>query len=120
MPNPTLIHPKTVKLEHYLKIVDTYIAAGCPPSFIPEPVFGEYRPDAYMIDRKKNPVCIEVQLTPISTKKMQTKIEQFVNTYNKEHNATTLLLVSDNRYDKITMPKGFTLQRVNIPKEIYT
>lgn len=103
-----------------MKIVDVYIAAGCPEKFIPEPTFGEYRPDAYMIDRKGDPACIEVQITPISTKKMQLKIDQFVSSFGKEHNAKVFLLVSDNNYGKIEMPKGFKLKRIGMPKEIYT
>jgi hypothetical protein len=81
---------------------------------------GNYRPDVYMKDRKNNPVCVEIQLTHISAKKMQTKIDQFVSEYNKEHDAKIMLLVTDNNYDKIKMPDGFNLVRLPIPKEPYT
>lgn len=120
MPNPTLIHPKTVKIDHFLKIVDVFLASGCPATFLPEPVFGEYRPDVYMKDSKNVPMCVEVQLTPISTKKMQTKIDQWVAMNDLEHDAKHLLLVSNNNYDKVKVPEGFKLLRAAIPKEIYT
>lgn len=120
MPNPTLIHPKTVKIDHYLKIVDVFIAAGCPETFLPEPVFGEYRPDAYLKDNKDNPICVEVQLTPISTKRMQSKIDQFECEFGREHDAKIMLLVSNNNYDKVKVPDGFKLARISVPKEVYT
>lgn len=119
MPNPTLIHPRSVKLNHYLKMVDFFIHAGMPKDFLLEPVFGEYRPDAYMRDSKGNPICVEMQLTPISTKKMQTKLEQFVGSFRKEHDAKVMILCSDSSYDKVKIPEGFHLIRLPIPKEPY-
>lgn len=120
MPNPTLIHPRTVKIDHYLKIVDVFISSGCPTTFLPEPTFGEYRPDAYLKDRNDTPICVEVQLTPISTKKMQHKIDQFEYEFGKEHDSKIILLVSDNKYDKVKIPDGFKLARISVPKEVYT
>ena len=120
MPNPTLIHPRTVKIDHYLKIVDVFIATGYPEVFVPEPKLGDYNPDAYFKDRNGNPLCVEVQLTPISTKKMQTKIDQFVGTYGTEHDSKTIFLVSNSSYDKVKVPSGFQLMKAAVPKEIYT
>lgn len=120
MPNPTLIHPRTVKLNHYLKIVDFFIHAGMPAEFLPEPTLGEYRPDAYMKDSKGNPICVELQLTQISTKKMQQKVEQFVGTFGKEHDSKVMMLCSDNQYDKIKMPTGFHLINLPVPREVYS
>jgi hypothetical protein len=120
MPNPTLIHPRSVKIDHHLKLVDFYINAGCPSEFLPEPVFGCYRPDVYMKDSKGNAICVEVQLTAISTKKMTTKIEQFVASHGREHDAKVMILCTDNSYNKITMPKGFHLVRMNVPPEVYS
>lgn len=119
MPNPTVIHPRTVKLNHYLKLVDLYIHLGCPQVYIPEPNFKEYLPDVYMKDLKGNPICVEVQLTQISSKKMQKKLDQFVSSYGKEHDARILLLVSDSPY-KIQVPKGFNVHTIPVPKEVYT
>ncbi len=117
MPNPTVIHPRTVKIDHYLKIVDFYIHTGCPEIFDVEPRFGEYNPDVYMKDRQGNSICVEIQLTPISTKKMQSKIDEFVSTYKKEHDAKIMLLVSNNSYDKVIMPDGFHLVKLPMPEE---
>jgi hypothetical protein len=120
MPNPTLIHPRSIKLDHYLKIVDFYVHTGCPPEFIPEPNWKSYKPDAYMKDRKNNNICVEVQITPISTKKMQTKIDQFVSTHKKEHDARIMLLVSNQEYPKVKIPSSFKLIRIPLPVEPYT
>lgn len=120
MPNPTLLHPRSIKIDHYLKIVDFYIHTGCPETFVPEPNFKGYKPDVYMKDLKGNPICVEIQITPISTKKMQSKMDEFVSTYKKEHDATIMLLVSNNIYDKITIPDNFKLVRLPMPKEPYT
>lgn len=120
MPNPTLIHPRTVKIDHYLKIVDFYIYSGCPKVFLTEPKFGDYNPDVYMKDKKGNSICVEVQLTPISTKKMQTKIDEFTAEFGKTHDARIIALVSNNSYSKIKIPEGFKLVKIPIPKEPYT
>ena len=121
MPNPSLIHPRTVKITHYLKIVDFYITYGCPDMFVPEPVLGEYLPDVYMRDGNNVPYCVEIQLTPISHAKMQKKIDSFVKTYKQKlHDAKTFLLVTDNRYDRLEIPSEFTIERMTVPKEVYT
>lgn len=120
MPNPTLIHPKSNKIDHSLKIVDFYIHMKCPKVFLVEPKFGEYEPDVYMKDVKGDAICVEVQLTPLSTKKMQTKIDQFTSTFGKEHDAKIMILVSDNNYFNVKMPTDFKLLRFPLPKEPYT
>lgn len=119
MPNPAILHHRSVKLEHYLKIVDFYIHTGCPKHFTPEPNWKIYKPDVYMKDRMGNDICVEIQITHISTKKVQTKIEQFVSTYGTEHSARVMLLVTNNSYDKVVMPSGFSLIRLPLPKEPY-
>lgn len=72
-----------------------------------------------MKDRKGNAICVEIQITPISTKKMQKKIDEFVSTYKKEHDAKIMLLVSNQGYPKIKMPSGFKLIRIPLPQEPY-
>jgi hypothetical protein len=119
MPNPTLIHPKGIKIDHYLKIVDFFIHVGCPPVFVPEPNYKNYKPDVYMHDAKGNPICVEIQITPISSKKMQKKVDEFVSTYKKEHDAKIMLLVTNNAYDSVKMPPTFQLIKIPIPKEPY-
>jgi hypothetical protein len=120
MPNPAILHHRSVKLEHYLKIVDFFIHVGCPEDFIPEPNWKEYKPDVYMKDRMGNPICVEIQITPISNKKLQTKIDQFVSSHSHEHKARVFLLVTDNSYEKVIMPDGFKLIRLPLPNEPYT
>jgi hypothetical protein len=119
MPNPAVMHHRSIKIDHHLKIVDFFIHAGCPTMFLIEPKFGEYEPDVYMKDLKGNSICVEVQLTPISTKKMQKKVEQFLSSFGKEHDAKVMLLVSNNEYGKVTMPEGFQLLKIPMPKEPY-
>lgn len=119
MPNPSLIHPRSVKIDHHLKVMDFYIHSGCPEHFIIEPKFDIYNPDVYMKDRKGNAICVEVQLTLISTKKMQTKVDQFASTFNKEHDATIMLLVSNHEYPSVKAPKGFKIIPIPLPNEPY-
>lgn len=119
MPNPAVLHHRSVKLDHHLKIVDFYIHVGCPSKFVIEPKLGEYNPDVFMKDRQDNSVCVEIQLTPISTKKMQQKIDQFVKEYGKEHDAKIMLLVTNNEYGKVMMPDGFKLIKIPVPSEPY-
>lgn len=119
MPNPSIIHPRSVKIDHHLKLVDFYIQTGCPAHFLLEPKFGDYEPDAYLKDLKGNAICAEVQITPISNKRMQNKIEQFTSMYGKEHDARVLLLATNNDYTKIHVPKGFKLIKIPLPNEPY-
>jgi hypothetical protein len=120
MPNPAVLHTRSIKIDHHLKIVDFYIHAGMPKVFQVEPNWKKYKPDVYMKDLKGNPICVEVQITPISTKKMQTKIDEFVSSYGKEHDAKVMLLVSNQEYSKIKVPTTFKLIRIPMPIEPYT
>jgi hypothetical protein len=117
-PNPTPIHHKSNMINHHLKIVDFYIDAGCPDKCIIEPIFGTYQPDLFFKDKRENSICVEIQLTPISNKKMQTKINQFVSEYGKEHDSKILVLCSDYKYNKLNISSGFKLITKPIPKEI--
>lgn len=120
MPNPTLIHPRTVKIDHYLKIVDFYISMNCPEKFLPEPTLGEYKPDVYFIDGKGKHVCVEIQLTPITKKKMQKKLDQFVSSHHqRKHDAYILLIVSDKEYT-LDCPQGFNVCHLPVPREALT
>lgn len=120
MPNPAPLHKRSTKLEHQMKIVDFYIHVGCPPTFQIEPNWKNYKPDVYMKDRKGNPICVEIQITPISTKKMQKKITEFVSTHGKEHDAKIMLLVSNQEYSNVIMPNGFKLIRIGLPHEPFS
>lgn len=120
MPNPAMIHGKSQKVNHHLKVVDVFISLGCPVNFYIEPEYGHYRPDAYLIDELNKHICIEVQLTPISKTKMQQKIDNFVATYLNEHHAREMYLYTDHRYDGIKIPEGFKVHKLPIPNEIYS
>jgi hypothetical protein len=120
MPNPATLHHRSIKIDHHLKLADFYIHAGCPQIFLPEPNFKLYKPDVYMKNQTGNAMCVEVQITPISTKRMQSKIDEFVSSYGKDHDATHLLIVSNQDYPKITIPSSFKLHRINLPVEPYT
>lgn len=119
MPNPALINGKSIKVNHHLAIADVYINFECPEIFTIEPDFGHYRPDIYMKDAYHKPFCIEVQLTPISKKKMQEKVDNFASTFG-EHDARDLLIITDHRYDGLKVPDGFHIHKLPIPKEIYS
>jgi hypothetical protein len=116
--NPSPIHHKSNKINHYLKIVDFYISAKTPERFLIEPIFGSYEPDVFFKDTSNNSICVEIQLTPISTNKMETKIKQFVKEYGKEHDAKILVICSDYNYNKIKSPNGFKIIKQPLPKEI--
>jgi phosphorylcholine metabolism protein LicD len=104
-------------INHHLKIVDFYIDAGCPDKCIIEPIFGTYEPDLFFKDKNENSICVEIQLTPISHKKMQNKINQFVSEYEKEHDSKILVICSDYKYKKLTIPSGFKMIQKLTPKE---
>ena len=108
MPNPAIIHHRSNKIEHFLGLVDIYLRLKKPKIFEVEPqINDEYVPDAYTRINDR-PVIIEYQRTLISTKKMQSKVDAFVESYvRKQHDARTLLIVSDHNYPKITIPSGF-------------
>lgn len=120
MPNPATLHHRSIKIDHHLKIVDFYIHMGLPVDFKPEPAFPSYKPDVYMKDQKGNPICVEIQITKISAKKMQTKVDEFVKSYGKkEHDAKILLVVTDSEYNKLVVPSGFKIYKIPMPLEPY-
>jgi hypothetical protein len=51
---------------------------------------------------------------------MQKKVDEFVSTYKKEHDAKIMLLVTDNEYGSVKMPSTFSLVKIPIPKEPYS
>jgi hypothetical protein len=108
MPNPSLIHLRSASTDHFLGLVDLYIALGQPQVYTVEPqITEEYRPDAYT--RLPAPVLIELQRSTISSKKMQQKVDQFVkSSQEKKHDARTLLIVTDRPYS-IKVPSGFNV-----------
>lgn len=114
--NPSQIHHKSNKIDHHLKIVDYFIALGCPKNFIIEPMLGDYEPDIFMKDRTQRSICIEIQLTKVANKKMQDKLDLFVKEYGREHDAKTFVVVSDIKY-KLKVPNGFSLKYYKLPKE---
>jgi len=111
------INPNSNKINHYLKIVDFYLQAGKPNVFVVEPECGCYEPDIYFKNNKGEPICVEIQLTVISHKKMQRKIDDFVKESGKTHDSKKLMICSDYHY-KVKMPSGFHLIRQGLPKEI--
>ena len=115
--NPSAVHHKSAKIDHYLKIVDFYISAGMPGKFLIEPTFGSYEPDIFFEDKSGNHVCVEVQITPISHNKMQDKINRFVSEYGKEHDSKVFVLCANHGYKKLEIPKGFRLLRQALPNE---
>lgn len=114
MPNPVLIHTESTKLRHYLGLVDLYIRLGKPDIYEVEPKFDEeYQPDAYT-RIEGEPIIVEFQRTHTSNKRMQEKVDGFVRTFKeKKHDATVLLLVSDERY-KVDAPLGFEIRKMTI------
>lgn len=93
--------------------------AGTPKTFEVEPSFDGYNPDVFMVDSKGNKICVEVQLTPISSKKMKTKVEQFCATY-KQHQSKVLMLCTNQSYGKVTAPEGFHIVKMEVPREVYS
>lgn len=109
MPNPALIHTQSAKLKHYLGLVDIYITLGKPEVYEIEPYFSpDYRPDARTALMGSS-VLVEYQRSIISHKKMQEKVDAFVNT-NKQglHDAKSLLIVTDYGYE-VTAPSGYEI-----------
>ena len=116
--NPSPIHHKSNKIEHQLKILDFFIQAECPANFIIEPILGSYEPDIFFRDKSGNSICVEIQLTPISLKKMQTKINQFVSEFEKNHDSRKFVICSNQNYNKLKIPNGFKIIKQSVPKEI--
>lgn len=111
MPNPTLIHPESSKIRHFLAIADFYIQAGKPEIYEVEPTIAEeYRPDAYM--RLGEPIIVEVQRTRISVKRMQDKVDWFAKTHKQgKHDAKSLWIVTDVPYP-ISIPIGYKVKQI--------
>lgn len=100
----TSIRENTSRLEHYLAIVDAYIDLGCPNVFEVEPAWPSYRPDAYaQVDGQY--VCIEVQTSKVTNKRIQNKINRFVRSWQRqEHDATTLWIRSPYTWKHLQAP----------------
>ena len=112
MPNPTIIHPESAKIRHYLAIAQFFIDIGQPEIYEIEPQFDrEYVPDVYTrIDGV--PIMVEIQRSHCSHRKMQGKVNGFVRTYLEgKHDAKTLWIVSNERY-RLTVPEGFTVKQI--------
>lgn len=116
--HPGGMNPKSVLIDHQMKIVDYYIEQNCPEKFLIEPVLGSYEPDIFYYDHMGRSICVEIQLTKISLKKMQKKVDAFINEYGKEHNSKLMILCSDSEYKKLKVKEGFKVTRRNLPKEI--
>jgi uncharacterized protein (DUF1499 family) len=116
MPNPTMIHTQSSKTQHFLSLVDVYIDLGQPNIYQIEPQINqEYRPDVYA--RLPEPTIIEVQRSYISHKKMQEKLNMFVDSsIRRQHDSNILWIISTREY-KLKVPSGFTVIQSN-PKEI--
>lgn len=108
MPNPTICHPESQNIRHFLGLADIYIQLGKPEVYIVEPpVNDKYRPDVYT--RCPDPVCIEYQRSKITIKKMQEKVDNFAKAYVKgEHDAKTLWIMSDISY-QVKTPESFKI-----------
>jgi len=108
MPNPSVIHPQSPKIPHHLALADLYIQIGQPKIYEIEPkINDDYVPDVYT--RLDTPIIVELQRTVISQKKMQAKVEAFVDSfYRKQHDARTLWIVSDYVYN-VKVPEGFNI-----------
>lgn len=113
--NPSPIHHKSNKIEHYLKIVDAFIELKQPEQCLIEQPFGCYIPDLFYKDHFNRSVAAEVQLTKISAKKMQNKINHFIKEYGKTHDARLLIVFTDYSYH-LSYPKEFKVIQQSVPK----
>jgi hypothetical protein len=111
MPNPAIIHTESSKIRHFLAIADTYIQIGQPDIFEVEPnIDPDYRPDVYTI--LQEPIVIEVQRSYINNKRMQAKVNGFVDTYKRgKHDAHVLWIVSSLKFH-VHCPSGFRIEYV--------
>lgn len=116
--NPTPIHHKSNKIEHTLKIVDFYIQEGNPKQFLIEPKLGSYEPDVFYRDSKNQSISVEIQITPISLPKMQTKLNQFISEYGKTHDSTIFMICSNQSYTKLKVPPNTKVVHKPLPKDI--
>lgn len=113
MPNPTRIHPHSAKTNHFLGIADVYLRYGQPKHFLVEPELKghPYQPDAYMIYNNKE-IVVELQLSHTSEKKIQEKVDNFVDSGDKGyHSANTLWIISDLKW-KAKIKNGYSLEYI--------
>lgn len=108
MPNPTLIHPESQNVRHFVGIAELYLQLGKPKIYEVEPqVNDHYRPDIYT--HAVAPTVIEYQRSRISQKRMQVKVDLFVESFRAgDHDARKLWVLSDTPYD-LKIPQDFQL-----------
>lgn len=106
------MHHTSSKLEHFLGLADLYLQLGRPSVFNIEPqISDEYRPDAYMVKDGSHAV-LEYQRTLISQKRMQDKVDRFVNAYAAGKHRCRIMLIASNVKYKVTAPTGFTVRNI--------
>lgn len=104
------IRHNTSKQDHYLAVVDTYIELGMPDFFDVEPSLKSYQPDVYC--RIGHQLwCIEVQLSKVSSAKIQKKINEFTKSYQREeHDALNLWIKTSYRWSELQAPSGVDIK----------
>jgi hypothetical protein len=111
-------NPRNQKNEHQLKIVDAFIKLGMPKDCLIEHELGAYEPDLFFKDHFNRSVCVEVQLTHISKKRMQEKINNFMKEEGKNHDAKLLYIFSDHDYTACTYDQTkYKIRFEAMPKE---
>jgi hypothetical protein len=111
-------NPKNQKSDHQLKIVDTFIELGKPNQCIIEPELGSYEPDLFYKDHFNRSVCVEVQLTRISQKRMQEKVNTFIKEEGVNHDSRLLVVYSDYRICGLIFDeKKYKIMMKELPKE---
>lgn len=112
-------NPKNQKVDHQLKIVDTFIEFGMPDQCLIEPQLGSYEPDLFYKDHFNRSVCVEVQLTRISHKRMQEKINHFIKEEGVNHDARLFIIVSHFKFDSFHYDQTkYKVIQKEMPKEI--
>lgn len=116
MPNPTLIHPNSTRINHFLALVDFYIFIGQPDIYQVEPdLKHSYSPDVYTILDNEH-IIIEMQLSNKSNKVMQEKVNGFVDSYVRgKHAAKRMWIVSDKKYN-VKVPSGYIVEHIPLNK----
>lgn len=115
---PSAIHHKSNMIPHQLKLIDYYIEVNQPEKCLIEPILGEYEPDLFYRDHMNRSVCVEIQLTKISKKKMQHKIDLFIKEYGKNHDSKILYICTSINYKGLTAKDGFKIIQRNLPNEV--
>lgn len=116
--NPAHIHPNSNKINHQLKILDYYIEVNQPKQCVIEPILGGYEPDLMYKDNMNRTVCVEIQLTKISKKRMQEKINRFIAEYGINHDSKILYICSTIKYNDLKTKNEFKIIQRNLPKEV--